>query len=206
MKKLTYVAMTLVASAAIAGCQAQASMTAGGGNTPPPPPPASTTAPPATTTAPPPATTTEAPKAAPLKGDVKNGRVNIPGHIVYDTGKATIKPESEPTLQQLKQFLTDNPQVSLLRIEGHTDSDGDAAMNLKLSGERALAVVNWLVSKGGIARDRLLAVGFGSTKPVAPNDTPANKEQNRRTEFHVAALEGKPFLGRPQDGGGTTYR
>ncbi len=201
MKKLTYLAMTLVASAAITGCQAQASMTAGGANPPPSPPPATTTEAPAA-----PPTTTAAPaKAPPLKGDVKNGRVNIPGNIVYDTGKSTIKPESEPTLKQLKQFLDDNPQVSLLRIEGHTDSDGDAAMNLKLSGARALAVVNWLVTNG-IARTRLIAVGFGSTKPVAPNDTPANKEQNRRTEFHVAALNGTAFLGRPQDGGGTVYQ
>jgi OOP family OmpA-OmpF porin len=130
----------------------------------------------------------------------------IPGAIVFDTGKATIKePESTPVLTQLKDFLDKNPQVTLLRIEGHTDSDGDDNMNLKLSGERALAVVKWLEGKG-IARDRLLAVGFGETKPKAPNDSPANKEQNRRTEFHMAQIDGKNFLGRAPDGGGTVFK
>ncbi len=187
---------------ALAGCQASASMNAGGGTTPPPPPPP----PPATTAAPPPPADPPPPEKKPFKGDVNGSRINIPGHIVYDTGKATIKPESEPTLTQLKQFLLDNTQVTTLRIEGHTDSDGDDAMNLKLSGERALACVNWLV-KNGIDRGRLIAVGFGETKPIGPNDTPANKEQNRRTEFHVAGINGKSsFLGRPADGGGTVFK
>jgi outer membrane protein OmpA-like peptidoglycan-associated protein len=130
----------------------------------------------------------------------------IPGSIVFDTNKATIKPaESKATLDQLKDFLDKNPQVTLLRVEGHTDSDGDDNMNLKLSGERALAVVKWL-ELNGIKRDRLLAVGFGETKPAAPNDTPANKEQNRRTEFHMAQVEGKNFLGRAPDAGGTVFK
>ena len=159
-------------------------------------------------TTPPPA---DPPPAAPkgeskIKGDVKGSRVNIPGHIVFDSAKSTIKiKESEAVLNQLKQFLTDNPQVTLLRIEGHTDSDGDDNMNLKLSGERALAVVAWLVTQG-ISRDRLLAVGFGETKPLVANDTPANKEQNRRTEFHMAAIEGKNYLGRDPVAGGTVYK
>ncbi|MCS6900626.1 MAG: OmpA family protein, partial [Polyangiaceae bacterium] len=139
-------------------------------------------------------------------GETKGSRVMIPGAIVFDSGKATIKiAESKATLDQLKEFLDKNPQVTLLRIEGHTDSDGDDNMNLKLSGERALAVVTYLTSQG-IARDRLLAVGFGETKPVAPNDTPANKEQNRRTEFHIAQIEGKNFAGRAPDGGGTVFK
>jgi OmpA-OmpF porin, OOP family len=78
-------------------------------------------------------------------------------------------------------------------------------MNMKLSGNRALAVVNWLVAKG-VARDRLLAVGFGETKPLVANDTAANKEQNRRTEFHIAAVEGKNFLGRDPTAGGTIVK
>jgi|GEM_PF-482960 len=199
--------VTLTAAFAV-GCQASGSLQAGGGTTPtnaPPPPPPPT----ATATTPPPA---DPPKADPpkgeskIKGDVKGSRVNIPGHIVFDSAKSTIKiKESEAVLNQLKQFMTDNPQVTLLRVEGHTDSDGDDNMNLKLSGERALAVVAWLVTQG-ISRDRLLAVGFGETKPIVANDTPANKEQNRRTEFHMAAIDGKNFLGRDPVAGGTVYK
>lgn len=197
-------AALVIASAALAvGCQASAQI--GGGTTPsatpPPPPPPATVEP-----------KKEDPKPEPpkgeskIKGDVKGSRVMIPGNLLYDTGKATIKmKESQAVLDQLKQFLVDNPQVTLLRIEGHTDSDGDDNMNLKLSGERALAVVTYLTTQG-IARERLLAVGFGETKPVAQNDTPANKEQNRRTEFHMAQIDGKNFLGRANDGGGTVFK
>jgi OOP family OmpA-OmpF porin len=187
-----------------AACSVQA---AGSAGTTPPPPPATTTAPPATTTAPPPATTTAAPAAIkpPATGKVEGDKVAIPGNIVYETGKATLKPESEPVLTQLKTFLDENPQITLLRIEGHTDSDGDDAMNMKLSGERALACVTWLVGKG-IARDRLIATGFGETRPLKANDTKENKEQNRRTEFRIAAIAGKNFLGRAPEGGGTVFK
>ena len=135
-----------------------------------------------------------------MKGD----KINIPGNIVYETGKAIIKPESEPTLTQLKQFMDNNPQVTKMRVEGHTDSDGDDAMNLKLSGERAGAVVKWLTDHG-ISRDRLIAIGFGETKPIVPNTTPDNKAQNRRTEFHIAAIGGTNFLGRDPTGGGQVF-
>lgn len=187
-----------------AACSVQAAGSAG--TTPPPPPPATTAAPPpATTTAAPAATPAPAAIKPPATGSVSGDKVAIPGNIVYETGKATLKPESEPVLTQLKTFLDDNPQVTLLRIEGHTDSDGDDAMNLKLSGERALACVNWLVGKG-IARDRLIAVGFGESRPLKDNLTKENKEQNRRTEFRLAAIAGKPFLGRAADGGGTVMK
>jgi OOP family OmpA-OmpF porin len=198
----SFVAAVLV-SAAIAGCKASAAASAGDPATPPsPPPPSSASAPPPVASAAPPAAPPPAPKA--IKGDVKGSRINIPGNIVYDTAKATIKPESEPTLTQLNQFLVDNPQVTKLRIEGHTDSDGDDDVNMKLSGARAKAVAAWLVAKG-ISADRLLAVGFGEEKPLVPNTTKENKEQNRRTEFHIAQIDGKNFLGRDPTGGGTVF-
>jgi OmpA-OmpF porin, OOP family len=187
-----------------AACSVQAAGSAGT-TPPPPPPPATTTAPAATTTAAPAATPAPTAVKPPSTGKVEGDKVSIPGNIVYETGKATLKPESEPVLTQLKQFLDDNPQITLLRIEGHTDSDGDDAMNMKLSGERALACVTWLVGKG-IARDRLIATGFGETRPLKPNDTKENKEQNRRTEFRIAAIAGKNFLGRAPEGGGTVFK
>lgn len=195
--------LAVSASAFAVGCQASGSFQAGGGttptNAPPPPPPplAATTAP----TTPPPAADPPA-----VKGNVEGTKINLPGAIVYDTGKATIKvAESEATLKQLKQFLDENPQVSLLRIEGHTDSDGDDNMNLQLSGARSLSVVAWLTGQG-VARERLLATGFGESKPIADNKTADGKAQNRRTEFHVAAVNKKPYLGRDPLNGGTVFK
>ena len=64
-----------------------------------------------------------------------------------------------------------------------------------------LSVAHWLVGVG-IACNRLLPVGFGQTKPIAPNDTPDNKAQNRRVDFVNTAVKGKPIGGKPVDGGG----
>jgi OOP family OmpA-OmpF porin len=133
---------------------------------------------------------------------VKDGRLGIPGNIVYETGKAIIKPESEPTLNALKDFMDQNKNFSRIRIEGHTDNVGKSADNMKLSQDRALAVVQWL-SDHGISKDRCFAVGFGDSKPIADNKTDDGKAQNRRTEFHIAEIEGKPFMNRDETGGGT---
>jgi outer membrane protein OmpA-like peptidoglycan-associated protein len=70
-----------------------------------------------------------------------------------------------------------------LRIEGHTDSSGDAAKNLDLSKRRAESVKNALVSQFGIGADRLTTEGLGHTKPLGPNDTPQSRANNRRVEF-----------------------
>jgi OOP family OmpA-OmpF porin len=204
-RSLVAAGATLVLAAAF-GCSAQMQAQAGTpapSAAPPPPPPATSAAAPEAPSAPP-----EPEKPAikpPTKGDVKGSQIAIPGAIIYDTGKATIKPESEAVLSVLKQFLDDNPNVTLLRIEGHTDSDGDDNANLKLSGNRAVSCVKWLTDKG-IVRSRLLAVGFGELKPIADNNTKDGKELNRRTEFHVAAVDGKAYLGRAPDGGGTIFK
>jgi OmpA-OmpF porin, OOP family len=164
---------------------------------PPPPPPEPAPAPtPAAAPAPP-------PPAEPKKSDVtmKDGRLSIPGNIVYETGKAIIKPESEPTLNALRDFIEQNPGFTRIRIEGHTDNVGKSADNLKLSQDRALAVVKWL-SDHGINKDRLLAVGYGDTRPIKDNSSEDCRAQNRRTEFHLAEIAGKPFLGRDEGGGG----
>jgi OOP family OmpA-OmpF porin len=177
----------------------------GNGAQPPPPPPPATPAPapaptPAAATPPPP----PAPAAEPPKSDVTvNGdRLGVPGNIVYETGKAIIKPESEPTLNALKNFMEQNKNFTRIRIEGHTDNVGKPAENMKLSVDRSMAVVTWMTAHG-LGKDRFLAVGFGDTKPIADNKTEDGKAQNRRTEFHLAEVEGKPFLGRDETAGGT---
>jgi len=119
-------------------------------------------------------------------------RVYVEGKIVFHTDKATIRPQSEKVLKQLEQFLRDNPWVTRLRIEGHTDSRASDEYNMDLSAERSLAVAHWLVERG-IDNVRLVAVGFGEKKPIGPNDTAAGRAENRRTEFHVMEVEGRPY-------------
>jgi OOP family OmpA-OmpF porin len=75
------------------------------------------------------------------------------------------------------------------------------ADNLKLSQDRAMAVAKWLADHG-IPRDRCLAVGFGGTKPAADNKTEEGRAQNRRIEFYIAEIAGKPYMGRDETGGG----
>jgi OmpA-OmpF porin, OOP family len=193
------VLLTTFATAVLAaGCtfQAQGSAKAGGEQAPPPPPPPSAQPAPAATPAPS-ASAEPAPSAATTD---KEGKVNIPGNIVFETDSAKLKEtESAPVLEQLKKYLDEHPRVTKLRIEGHTDNTGSHAHNVDLSGKRALAIKAWLVSKGEKA-ERLVAVGFAETRPIADNSTTEGKAQNRRTEFHLAEMDGKAFLGRPVNG------
>ena len=112
--------------------------------------------------------------------------------IEFDTAKATIKasPQNEATLRLLLLGGQTNPNITLLRVEGHTDSDGDPASNQALSEGRAQAVVDWLVAHG-IARERLHPVGCAARDPLFPNDTPEHKARNRRTEFDIEAINGQ---------------
>ena len=137
----------------------------------------------------------------PMNFEVENGTLKLPGPVMFETGKAVLKPESDAVLDIVKQYLEAKPAITLLRIEGHTDNVGIAADNQKLSEARSLAVAQWLVGKG-IACKRLLPVGFGQDKPIADNKTPEGREQNRRTAFFNAELKGKAIGGMPVDGGG----
>ena len=197
----------LVASA-LSGCKGSASFNAGSEPaaaptpTPPPPPPPPPT-PVAEAPAPPPP---PPPPAAPAAVVVKGDSVQIPGQIEFDTGKATFKAGggSDAVVDQLKKFLDENPKVTKLRIEGHTDNVGTEDANLALSGQRALTVKNAAIAKG-VKKERLLAVGFGQKKPLADNSTEDGRAKNRRTEFRIADLGGKKYLGLPEDGGGKVF-
>ena len=110
----------------------------------------------------------------------KSGRVAVYG-INFDTGKATLKPESDKVLGEITTLMKNNP-TRKLHLEGHTDNVGGKAVNQALSEQRAAAVVAWLV-KNGIGKDRLAAQGFGDTKPVADNSSEAGRAKNRRVEL-----------------------
>ena len=110
----------------------------------------------------------------------KSGHVAVYG-IEFDTGKATLKAESDKTLSQVLALLQGQPDWKL-RIEGHTDSTGTREGNQALSQQRAAAVVAWLV-KNGVAGSRLAAAGLGDTKPVGDNKTEEGRARNRRVEL-----------------------
>ncbi|RPI18141.1 MAG: DUF937 domain-containing protein [Acidobacteria bacterium] len=112
----------------------------------------------------------------------------VPKRFVFDnlnfeTGSTQLTPESVPTVESLVVILKAYPAVAV-RLEGHTDSTGDAAANKKLSLDRAI-VVKEIMIKGGIADGRIGTDGYGQEKPVAPNETEDGRAKNRRTELVV---------------------
>lgn len=128
------------------------------------------------------------PKAEPAKPpprvELREDRIEIHEKIQFEYNKATIKEESFGLLDEIVQVIKDNPQVRKIQVEGHASADGDDAYNMKLSDSRAKSVRKYLVDKG-VEADRLVAKGFGETKPIASNDTDDGKEKNRRVEFNI---------------------
>lgn len=111
----------------------------------------------------------------------EKGRVATQG-IYFDTGSDRIRPESTPTLKEIAAMLAEHAELKLL-IEGHTDNVGAAAANQTLSEARAAAVKAALVESFGVEAGRLSTRGLGASKPVAPNDTPEGRQNNRRVEL-----------------------
>ncbi len=139
----------------------------------------------------------ETPRTFELDGN----NLTVPAPILFETGSDTIKPESAPALEHVVAYLGDKSYISLMRVEVHSDSQGNANYNQTLTEKRALAIARALVGKG-VDCKRLIPVGFGDSKPVAPNDSADGRAQNRRTVFANAKLRGRAIGGMPVDGGG----
>lgn len=137
----------------------------------------------------------------PVRYEIQNNELKVPGPVVFETGSDKIKPESEATLNFVKGYLDAKTYISLLRIEVHSDAQGADEFNQTMTEKRALAVAKWLVGKG-VDCKRLLPTGFGETKPIDSNSTAEGRAHNRRTVFANAALRGRPIGGMPVDGGG----
>ena len=103
--------------------------------------------------------------------------------VLFDTSKATIKAESTAKLDEIVKVMNEYSNANF-KLEGHTDSTGNAAKNLQLSKDRAAAVKDYLIAKG-ISADRLSSEGYGITKPIASNKTVEGRAQNRRVEIIV---------------------
>ncbi|MBK7376214.1 MAG: OmpA family protein [Ferruginibacter sp.] len=132
---------------------------------------------------------------------LEGNEVKTAKQVIFETGSDKLKPESMAALETIKQYLADKSYISLLRVECHTDNSGDANAGQLLTEKRALAICKKLVEMGVDCR-RLIAVGFGNTKPVADNSTPEGRAQNRRVSFLNAALRNRLIGGMPADGGG----
>jgi OOP family OmpA-OmpF porin len=104
--------------------------------------------------------------------------------VYFDTSKAIIQKRSYKLLDNVAAVIIAHPQVGKFRVEGHTDDRGNDDDNLDLSQRRAEAVVKYLVDKG-VPAERLEALGFGETKPIADNKTKAGRAKNRRVEFKI---------------------
>jgi outer membrane protein OmpA-like peptidoglycan-associated protein len=109
-------------------------------------------------------------------------------HVLFVSGEGELLPASFPELDSLRDHLTMHPELKI-EIAGHTDNVGDEQSNIKLSTQRAEAVANYLIMKG-IDSTRIAFRGYGSTMPVATNNTPEGRQQNRRVEFVLIAPSG----------------
>ena len=105
------------------------------------------------------------------------------GDFVFDSGRSSIKKEASKNFTKVVSFINTYPKKKV-RIEGHTDSSGSKALNLKLSQKRADAVKALLV-KNGIKANRIEAVGLGEDFPVAENKTKVGKAKNRRVDIII---------------------
>ncbi|HEX3035613.1 MAG TPA: OmpA family protein [Thermodesulfobacteriota bacterium] len=111
----------------------------------------------------------------------RDGRVVISGGILFETDSARLTPSAVDLVKRLADVMMRNPDLKVA-VVGHTDSTGDFKYNIKLSEQRADAIVNQLV-EDGVAANRLAGVGVGPLSPVATNDTVEGRAQNRRVEL-----------------------
>jgi outer membrane protein OmpA-like peptidoglycan-associated protein len=125
-----------------------------------------------------------------MKAVVIGDAIVIFDKVFFKTGKATILKKSYSLLNAVAQTLQDNLQITLLEVQGHTDSDGEDSYNLDLSNRRAASVMNYLTAYG-VDKARLQSKGYGETVPLSPNESDEGKAKNRRVEFKIISQDRK---------------
>lgn len=115
---------------------------------------------------------------------VTDEQIVILQQVQFDTGKATIRGESDGLLDEVATVLKDHPEVLRLEVQGYTDNRGGKGLNAQLSKARAKSVLDALV-KRGVASDRLTSQGYGQDKPIADNTTDEGRQRNRRVQFVI---------------------
>jgi outer membrane protein OmpA-like peptidoglycan-associated protein len=121
--------------------------------------------------------------------ELKAKNIRIKKQVQFVADSAEISEKSTVLLADIADVMIRNPQLAQVEVQGHTDYTGTAGYNQELSQQRADAVRSWLIASG-VEASRLTAVGYGRTRPIAPNITEANRALNRRVEFVI--LETKP--------------
>jgi len=114
-------------------------------------------------------------------------KVNIPSNVSFDTGKAVLKPALLPVLDSVANSLVQHPELRLKAV-GHTDSTGTDAINQPLSENRAKAVTSYVATRG-VAAGRMAIEGRAARDPIADNNTAQGREQNRRVEVYLYAVQ-----------------
>ncbi|ANY15093.1 OmpA family protein [Bordetella pseudohinzii] len=114
-------------------------------------------------------------------------KVNIPGNVSFDTGRATLKPALLPVLDSVARSLQQHPELRVKAV-GHTDNTGSVATNQKLSQDRAQAVATYL-GRQGVAASRIMVEGRAATDPIGDNNTSEGRAANRRVEVYLYAVK-----------------
>jgi len=131
--------------------------------------------------------------AVKVKVTDKGIAVMVSDPIGFDVGSAELKPELISILYQVIKVITTTVPESQIRVEGHTDNTpirtSRFPSNWELSASRALTIVKFMAQRGGIDPARLSAVGYGEYRPLVPNNSPINKQRNRRIEIYVEYLD-----------------
>ncbi|MBX3206694.1 MAG: OmpA family protein [Labilithrix sp.] len=117
---------------------------------------------------------------------IEGGQIKIVEQVKFKFASAEILRDSDPTLLAIAATLKDHPEITKIRVEGHTDNTGSKGANTRLSQKRAEAVVTWLTSYG-LDKRRFEAKGLGLTRPIDTNATEEGRQNNRRVELHIAS-------------------
>lgn len=112
--------------------------------------------------------------------------------VVYGKTRAeTVTPISDEILHEVRDVIQQNPDIELVEVQGHTDDNGSEEYNLRLSQQRAEAVLSWLVA-AGVPREKLVAKGYGFEQPLGDNRVKTGRQKNRRVQFMIIKRKGKP--------------
>lgn len=124
------------------------------------------------------------PRVAKRKAALKNKKIEIMEKVQFEVDQAIIQPVSYQLLDDVALVIKENPQIKRISIEGHASAEGDDWHNLDLSDRRAKAVRDYLIQHA-VDQTKLVATGYGETRPIADNNTQEGRERNRRVEFNV---------------------
>lgn len=133
-----------------------------------------------------------------IRRTTASNEITVLKKVPFAFDRADLLPDAFPVLNEVVRLLKVNPEIELVRIEGHTDDFGSHKYNDDLSQNRAESVMRYMIERG-IGAEHLEAKGFGKRRPLVANDNAENREKNRRVEFHIVKTKGSPAVAPPSD-------